>query len=337
MQNDLPFFLAQNTGLGQAVESDELLHPQYTGVVTDDSLSETQYFGISIPDQRIHGLGYLWHRPNLKIITGGIWVFQGIKDRTLDAEMFDMRAFMRDTALANDLHEYRLDNGYGVRIIEPLKRHQMTYEDAARGNRVDLEFSAVTPPVMFGDGKHFEQGMRVRGEIALRGKTYRMDGTTIRDRSFGKPRPERSMTKPPLSWMVSVFNDEFAFNCNMFDHVGSNAQATGAFAVPQDGALNGGWVWRNGRVTRIVSARKRVEREAGSLLPKRIELELIDEQGNTLRMDGRLVASCPWTTWPNLIFANSLMRWECDGHVGYGDCQEALWTDYLLAHGGAPG
>ena len=335
MSTELPFFLAQNKAIGQAAPEDDFLHPAQNNAVTADSCSETQYFGFSVPEEKIHGLGYLWHHPNLGVLTGGIWAWQGIKRVTVASEMLDIRAYMKDTPLTNDLHDYRLENSYGVRVIEPMRRHHLTFNDPQRSNHVDLHYTAVTPAVMFGDGKHFEQGMRVQGEITMRGRRIPVNGYTIRDRSWAKPRPETPMPMPPVSWMTCTFDDTLAINCNLFDHVGSNDLATGAFAVPVERALNGGWVCRNGVVSRIVSGTKRVEREPGTLLPRHIELALQDDQGRTLRMTGTLLASAPWGTWANIAFVISLMRWECDGKVGHGDCQEALWTDYVVAHGGS--
>lgn len=51
--------------------------------------------------------------------------------------------------------------------------------------------------------KHFEQAMRVEGELLPRGKRYDVDCFNVRDRSWGKPRPEENMTLPPTSWMTS--------------------------------------------------------------------------------------------------------------------------------------
>ena len=96
---------------------------------------------------------------------------------------------MSDTVLKNNLHEFRFVNGYGVKILEPMKRFHMTYADLARQNSVDLIFEATLPIVMFGDGKHFEQTMKVRGELVLRGKRYDVDCFTVRDRSSGKASP----------------------------------------------------------------------------------------------------------------------------------------------------
>jgi len=326
---DTPFYIAQNQGFATITEHDELLHPDAFSGVHADSATETQYLGFSVPDAKIHALCYLWHHPNLQTVTGGLFVWQGIKTYMPAAELCDVRAFMRDTALHNDLHEYRLDNDYGVRVVEPLKHLHMSYRDDARGNRVDLHYKALSAPVMFGDGKHFEQAMRVRGELVLRGQRYEVDCFNIRDRSWGKSRPEDNMPLPPVSWMTGVFGEDFAFNCNVLDQFEENPELKGRFELPREKTLNGGWLRRDGVLARIVSARKRVTREAGTRLPIEIDLEFSDEQGRQVRIQGRLLAACPWQVWPNMIFMVCSMRWECEGRVTYGDCQEAYWNDYL--------
>lgn len=329
-ESDKPFFIAQNRGFASITAADDLLHPQSFADVKADSATETQYLGFSVPEAKIHAIGYLWHHPNLKLVTGGLIVWQGIKRYMVGAELCEVRAFMRDTALANDLYEYRLDNGYGVKIIDPLKRLRMTYEDAARDNAVDLEYEAIAPPVMFGDGKHFEQAMRVRGRLRLRGQDYQVDCFNVRDRSWGKPRPEDLLPLPPLSWMTGVFGKDFAFNCNVLDQADQNPELQNTrFALPADKTLNGGWLLYEGEVARIVKARKRVQREAGSRLPLAIELDVTDERERSVQMRGTLVAAMPWQVWPNLIFPVGLMRWECGDRVTHGDCQEGYWNDYL--------
>lgn len=332
-ESDKPFFVAQNTGFSTIVPADDLLHPQANARVSADSATETQYLGFSVPGERIHALCYLWHHPNLKVVTGGLYVFQGHKRYMSAAEMSDVRAFMRDTALANDLHSYRLDNGYGVRVVEPLKRLKLTYDDSARDNHVDLDYEALAAPVLFGDGNHFEQPMRVRGSLTLRGRSYAVDCFNVRDRSWGKPRPEDNMPLPPLSWMTGVFNENFSFNCNVLDQYEENPELKGRFEMPREKTLNGGWVMRDGIPSRIVNAKKRVTREPISCLPLGIELEFSDESGRVTRMRGELQASCPWQVWPNMVFMVCQMRWECDGMVTYGECQEAYWNDYLVHMG----
>lgn len=328
-ESEKPFYIAQNQGFAGISAKDELLHPEAFTEISADSATETQYLGFSIPEENIHALCYLWHHHNLKTVTGGLYVWQGIKRYMPAAEICDVRAFMSDRALANNLHEYRLDNGYGVRIVEPLKKLHMTYQDAARKNSVDLEYEALAAPVMFGDGKHFEQAMRVRGEVMLRGKRHTVDCYNVRDRSWGKARPEDNMPLPPVSWMTGVFGEDFAFNCNVLDQHEENPEIKGRFELPREKTFNGGWVRREGVLARIVSARKRVEREAGTRLPLAVDLEFTDEQDRVTRLRGSLQAACPWQVWPNMIFMVCLMRWDCEGRTAHGDCQEAYWNDYL--------
>ena len=327
-ENKKPFFMAQNTGLGQVRPEDELLHPESFKNVTDDSATETQYFGFCVPEARIHAICYLWHHPNLRVCSGGITVYQGVKDTQAQAELLDWRTFMRDSALANDLHDYRLDNGYGVQVLEPNKRLHITYNDTARQNSVDLIVEAVLPAVMWGDGNHFEQAMRVKGKLSLRGKAYDVDCFTVRDRSWGKPRPEALMPMPPMSWMVGTFSLDFAFNCTVFDQARNNPLLKGSMALPIDKTLSGGWVYRNGKVGRIVQADKRVIRGPKSLAVSGVELTFSDEHGRKFDMRGSLVASCPIFAWNNVTMVINLMRWECDGLVSYSDMQEAFWGDY---------
>lgn len=327
-----PFFLAKNEALREASLDDDFLHPKQNANVHGDSLTETQYLGISAPEHGIHGMGYLWHHPNLKVVSGGIWVFKGVNTNMLDSEMVDMRMFMSDRVLENDLRRYRLESGYGVEVVKPLEHLHLTYDDAPRGNRADLHYTAVTPPVMFGDGNHFEQTLRVRGELSLRGQTYKVDTYNVRDRSWGKLRSENPMTLPPTSWCTGAFNDDLSFNCNIFDHAFDNQHVDSRLAMPAEQALNGGWVWRNGRFRRIVKALKQARREPGSHVVRELSLAMTDEDGRTLGVRGQLVASSPWNTWPNTKISIGLMRWETDdGLVGHGDCQDLVWTDYFHA------
>jgi hypothetical protein len=328
----MPFFLKKNTGFGQIRPQDDLLHPDSFAGVKDDSATETQYFGFSVPEHHVHALCYCWWHPNLKVVTGGLFVYQGVKHMTPAAELCDFRTFMSDAAIRNnDLHDFRLDNGYGVKMLEPLQRFHLTYANASNQNDVDLLIEAVLPAVMFDDGKHFEQTMRVKGKLLLRGKPYEVDCFTVRDRSWGKPRPEVVMPLPPMSWMVGTFSDTFSFNCTMLDHASGQPERNGEGVVPDAQALNGGWVYRDGKLGRIVNATKRVTRGAGSTICAGLTLDFTDEHGRAFALRASLIASCPLQGWHNVWQVVNLMRWECDGHVGYGDCQEAFWNGFLNA------
>jgi hypothetical protein len=324
----LPFFLKKNRGLSTFKPGDDLLHPASFAEVKDDSATETQYFGFSVPEAGIHALTYMWWHPNLKVCSGGLFVFQGIKHHTIEAEICDWRTFMNDSALKNDLHEFRFDNGYGVKVIEPQQRFHLTYADPANENSVDLMIEAVLPAVLTADGKHFDQPMKVKGELLLRGKRYAIDCYNVRDRSWGKPRPETLMPVPPMSWMTGVFRDDFAFNCTVLDHASGQPERNGKFVVPDDQALNNGWVYRDDKLGSVVSVHKRVVRSPGSATCFAIELRFTDEHDRQFEMRGSLVASCPISGWNNALTVINLMRWDCDGLVTYGDNQEVFWGPF---------
>lgn len=327
---DKPFFISQNSGFGKAEAKDELLHPEANSKVSAASLTETQYFGFCVPEERIHGYSYLWHHPNLRTVGGGILAWRGHKHTATHSELCDYRDYMSDAVLANDLHDYRLENGYGVKVIEPLKRHHLTYADAKRNNIVDLHYEAVMPPAMFANGNHFEQALKVTGELVLRGKRYDVNCYCTRDRSWGKPRPEDNLPIPPGSWMVGVFNDDFAFSCNIADQASSSPELVNSgIAVPDDKSLYGGWLWRDGKLGCAAKAKKRIVRHPHTRIPTYVEIELTDDMGRTVLIRGTAVASNAWQPWTNIFMPIVMMRWECDGLVAHGDLQEGIWNDYL--------
>jgi hypothetical protein len=49
LQEQQPFYLVKNEGFGPARPEDDYLHPVVNAGVNDDSLTETQYFGLEIP------------------------------------------------------------------------------------------------------------------------------------------------------------------------------------------------------------------------------------------------------------------------------------------------
>jgi hypothetical protein len=292
----LPFFLTLSRGLKTGVPADDFLHPEANSKISHDSLTETQYFGICMPEERIHGLMYMWHHPNLKTVSGGVWIWRGIKPLAQECEIYDWRSFMSDSVLSNDLRSFRLDNGYGVEVIEPLKRHHVTYSDPSAGNSVDLEYTAVAPPVLWADGNHFEQTMKVRGAISLRGKAYKVDGYNVRDRSWGRARPEAHMKIPPVIWMTGVFNDDFHFNCTAADDPQLEPDWSGLYPdFTSERSLMGGWVTKDGVLSELVSCRKKTYRNAQTFIPERVEFTMEDAKCVSSRLQAKFSLRVPWS------------------------------------------
>jgi hypothetical protein len=324
-----PFWESKNEAFVAATPACDFLHPECSLSEPGTSLTETHYLGFNIPEERIHGLCYLWYHPNLKTVTGGVWAWQGVKRHNLQSELFDFVTFMGDDCLKNDLHDVQLDNSYRITTVEPLKRHRIRYADDARQNSFDIAYEAMMPAMVLASGMHLEQGMKTRGRLTLRGKDYTVNGYTVRDRSWGQLRSEAHQFHPPMAWMTCVFNDGFAFGCTAFDNPETDPEWKGLLDVPGGQTVKGGWVWQDGELTPVVSAMKKTRRNADTLFPESVEMTITDAKGRHFTLRGDIIAAANWRTWHNFDSIICLTRWQCEGLVSHGDFQECHWSEYV--------
>lgn len=323
-------------GFGDYGPEDELLHPEMNAEVPDDGATETQYFGFNIPEEHIYGMGYFWHHPNLGTVTSGVQAWRGNKRHHLACELYDFRAYQSDSMLDGNIDQHVTPCGYQVEIIDPFKKMRIQYADNTRDNAFDIVYTAVTPPAMLPNRKHFEQVMKTQGTLTLRGKTFTVDGYNVRDRTWAEVRPQEPVQFPPAVWLTGVFSDDFAFNCMVTDHPDHSPDWEGIYAIPADAALKGGWVYRDGKFTRIVRAIKTSERHEESLVPENHQLEIEDEDGAVYRLEGVITTTAPSGFWYNAQIDLGLVRWQCNGPgienaEGWGDSQEVKWTDFVHA------
>ena len=314
------------TGFGRHEDGDEYLH----GAGPDgDSLTETWYWGFSVPEARINCYVYCWVHPNLNVVSAGLTVYQGIKREHMAAELFDMPMFL-SMGVVGDGSEIAVPNGLRVTVIEPLRHIRMQFADAARDTRIDVDLRSVDAPVMRANGKHFEQVMHATGQLVLRGSCYAVDGYHVRDRSWGELRPEHHNPAPPYNWVTGVFDDgAIAFNVGSLDDPDHNPHWLARYPVPASAAFKDGWISLRGEPRRIIDASKRVHRSASSLRPTRIELAMRDSAGERYEIRGEVVAGLPWGGWHNITCHLALVRWELNGLTGWGDSMDVQWNDYV--------
>ena len=315
--------------LGTYELRDEDIHPEAMREQPHYGLTETQYFGFCIPEHRIHAFLYLWYHPNLKVVSGGPIVFQGIKPISLSVELTDYLDFMPDSRLTGGLRSFRFDNSYQVEMLEPGRKFRARYSNPERRNSFDILYTAVSEPMVWASSRHFEQVMKVEGHLELRGKAYEVGGFNIRDRSWGEARLEDPVPGPPIAWMTATFDESFAFNVTALDHPDLKPMWAGKFAVDPEKIDKGGWMIVDGKPVAVQSTRKRSTYDPVTLMPTGTEMEITDVNGRTFNVKGTVLAATPFNTWPNLRVPICLTRWECNGKVGYGDIQEAQWTDFL--------
>jgi hypothetical protein len=157
-----------------------------------------------------------------------------------------------------------------------------------------------------------------------------IDGFFSRDRSWGQERREDPMPLPPLSWMVGVFERDLAFHVLAMDDPALGPEWRAAFpTVPPGQNLFWGYLWKDGVLASIKTARKLTTREADGLAPRLIDMEIEDVSGRTLQLHGTVEARMPWQTWQNMNTYFCQTRWETAGYVGYGDTQDVQFGDFV--------
>ncbi|MEJ2458512.1 MAG: hypothetical protein P8Y58_10345 [Novosphingobium sp.] len=331
MMSDRGSWILESThsGFGTYDGSDEKRHVADNALITSAAATETQYFGFNSPEYDIHGFTILWAHPAIGAASGGIIAWQGHKTSQLACEIYDYRGFMGEDIFVNDLHHVVMDSGVEHIIDEPLQRMRTRYRDDARGNALDLTYRAASPPAMRVGNHHFEQGLKIEGEITLRGKTYPIDSYTVRDRSWGEARSEEPMPLPPLAWISGIFGDDFSFGCMSFEDSSRPVDWAEDFEMPPESALKGGWIWYEGRMRSIVRASRLTRRDPVTRQPMAHDMTLWDDSGEVFELEGDIHATAPFTYWFNIDAMLGLIRWKCRGRTGCGDSQEAQWTDYV--------
>ncbi|WAL64318.1 hypothetical protein ORV05_25565 [Amycolatopsis cynarae] len=335
-ETNTSFFMnAQAAGFGTCGEEDEKLHRELNRTLTDPALTETQFLGFSVPEARIHSLCYAWAHPTLRTITGGVWAWQGVKRTALASELFDMRQYMDFTPFEDgDFTDLRLPSGYRVECLKPLEKFRMTYDDPARGNAFDVTLTAIMPPAVLPSGRHLDQAMRAEGKLLLRGKSYDVNGYTVRDRSWGENRTEEPRMAPPVHWLTGVFGDDFAFHMMGIEHPSSDPVWRDVYPVDDAmaEATNRGWVWVGGELRSVEKASVRTRWDVSTGYPLAHEVRMTDSAGREYRLSGEITASNNWSAWSNAFFGISLARWDDhEGRTGWGDSQIGAWTDFVHA------
>jgi hypothetical protein len=311
---------------------DELLHPIEKG--SPFALTETWYHSFHIPAQGINGEIYIWVHPIPRVVAAGFLCWRGFKQTTLAADYFDYRVYM--PVPDGDMSGYTLPNGLRVAVIEPLQEIEIDYVDLIRKTELHVVTRGVMRPLRqnpFGGG-HFEQAMKVEGQLILHGEEHVIDCYATRDRSWGEPREETPRDAPPSSWLAGVFNERFAFQVAAFDDPALGPEWAGAYAIPGGGSnLRAGYVHRDGVTRRLSKAAQLTQRVRDGLEPQGVQLELEDTDGNIYRISGEVTARCPWSGWPNMMVYMCQTRWQSEGLTGWGDLHDAHYNDYVRRFG----
>ena len=335
----------------------------YHQLSDDPYETETNWWSFNIPERKIGCWIHTPYYPNRKTVTYRIFVWD---DEGHDPAHMAYYRKVEEAPMPDnpDLRDITFpDNGYTLKMIEPMMKYHLSYNDPDRNFALDFTHTGLHVPHRFPAGKppfmatpHFDQLGRVEGWMTLRGEKIRIDGIGVRDRTWG-PRGGPYAASPKV----------YASNAERVKHPGgpmwrqierergrgridyifghSEDGQTGflSFVRVADGdatgwmPLNAGWLLRDGKFGSLDTTKSKMLnfRDPDTGWNKHMLVSMTDEHGRTMEAEGFAVS----TMSEHGYGVNQLMRWEFDGKIGWGEDQD-VWNpqhfvrtlDALKAH-----
>lgn len=283
---------------------------QFHTLSEDPWETETCWFSFNVPERAMAGWLYAWVRPNLNNSGGGVFVYDPSGVAPWELPYFQYQ-YCQPLASERDLRDFTFPQNYSVKMLEPLTRYRLHYQDREH-IRLDLEFNAIMEPHPFPQGDppfvssaHFDQAGRVSGEMILRGERIAVDCIGVRDRSWG---PRLDHRGGRLGYSFGTLSEHEGF-C--------------VFVLPSrltaDGleTIHHGYLLRDGRRSRIVEGARSVRRDpkTNHILSMRIQAR--DAQGRELVAEGRALSRMVLSV-PRGTTLNSFLEWRIEGVAGLG-------------------
>jgi hypothetical protein len=281
--------------------------------------TETSWFSFHAPEHRLGGWLYTMVRPNIGTVAGGAWVWDDTAWLPWDVR-YSANFSALQLAPDTDLRDVVLPTGVAIRVVEPTQSYDLGFDDGER-IQLRLRFDGVMPPEpltavgsTFGSAHHFDQFGRVTGHVTLDGECIEIDCVAVRDRTWG-PRPE---TRPRrAAYVTGAATAEHAFLAV------TNTGSAG------DDPVAYGFLRRDGETVSLAAGQRTVRRDEEHGWVERVEITATDAAGRQLRAVGEPVSRMIINRH-TFIDINSLVRWDVDGQVAWGEDQD-MWPVHAFA------
>jgi len=280
--------------------------------------TETAWFSFHHAERRLGGWLYTLVRPNIGTVAGGAWVWDdsaSLPWEVLYSANYSALELPRD----QDLDDCRLPTGVAIKVLEPCRRYALGYDDADR-LQADLRFEAVmeAEPLTavastFGGAHHFDQFGRVSGAVTLHGERIPIDCIAMRDRTWGR-RPENRPRQ--AAYVTGAAGPDHGFLAV------TNTRAEGDIVAH-------GFLRRDGSTVKLEGGERRIERDPREGWVTHVTVTARDATGRELTATGVPVSRIIINRH-TFIDVNSLMRWDLDGAVAWGEDQD-MWPVHRWA------
>lgn len=293
----------------------------------DPYWNESSWFGFQLPERRMTGYVYFYHRPNLGYTVGGVALWDPTGENVHDCLHYDWGDPYPMPAGAQ-MYDFALPNGLRVQMLEPLKSFRFQYSNAEHGlyeNRnceLDAVWTAIMPPHDTGlpQGQdewgrgHYEQPGRLKGTLKIGSEVIALDCFCERDRSWGRRRVAQN---PRGFFPWAIASDTSAF------HVFGAASAS---PESDDGLgpdpILSGWYLKDGVCGSITSGTRAIVERGRDGRPLRVRVRAVDSLGRALEADGRTTNMLVWNGYSYLFMWWAQVEWQFDGVTAYGEEQD---------------
>ena len=314
-------------------DSDTDFHPRDPADLT---WTETNFLPFIVPEAGVFGNVYVLARPNVGVATSSILVGQGLCRQPFEIDFTDPQVHL---PCPESFSDYTLANGLSVQAPNP-RDYRFSYHNTLDACSFQLRFEGLHQPFDPGDpdenpllasdragsdarrgdaweNGHYELKGHITGELELRGRRYEVDCYEGMDHSWG---PRTELGTRAVAWVSINFGAELAMHLAMLIDVRSG-QVT--YERPRFG-----FIVEQGEVHPIVEAT--IEANHLEMLVTGNHIRATDARGREYEFFGAAIAAHPWYSFnPCHVSFQSILRYQWDGRVGYGEMADIFGLDYL--------
>lgn len=272
--------------------------------------NESVWFSFSVPERRLHGFIQYYFRPNMGMLNGGPVMWDPSGTCSWNCLYYNW-SHLQAVPPGSRKFDMTARNSLSVKVLEPLTRYAIHYDNESF--QLELEWHAIGPvhelkskdPGQQATQKfHMEQPGRMTGTVRRDGELFPIDCYSMRDTSYG-PRDYSATSSGGYFWGIA---DNSAFH--------AIAKGEG-----REQSVIGGFIWRDGELSSLVSGVRRVE-EYGRYGPREVTFDATDGLGRTIRASAWIDDGLIFTGYSDHTVLWSLMKWDWDGVTHWGDNQE---------------
>ena len=303
--------------------TDDYFHPRND----NPYWNESAWFSFMVPERKINGLVYFWHRPNLGLSQAGVSVWDPSGSETHNCVFHEFDTVQPLPEGAN-MFDFTVDCGLTVRCEEPLAKFAIDYQNPhctlqLQWNKVIDPLAATVvaedtlDPTCEGWGKgHYEQAGKVNGRLTVAGEQFDIDCFGVRDHSWGVRRMRHDMPRQGYEWAVASENSSFLTHA-----INSIPADRDDLAGTVEDQLRG-WLVRDGVRSDITEGKRTVVERAPDGRPVQIVIEGVDGLGRTLHAEGTCVNALRYPCHNFWLDNWCLTEWSFDGQTAWGECQD---------------